>query len=203
MLATEIDLQAWCGPDSSQLPKPFVRNEWRCATDGKAMVRLPAPGEPDTEELAPRGPPTEPVFAPAEALTFAPWPADWEMWETMEIPGEREECPECHGETAVCPGCDGDGQVECDECGQERDCPKCDGEGHVGAKCPECMNRGTITTPARAFHLATEVWVAERYLRRVVNLPNLRWAARGENKPVFFRFDGGEAVMMPVTPKEV
>ncbi|HUX02239.1 MAG TPA: hypothetical protein VMY35_14840 [Phycisphaerae bacterium] len=203
MLATEIDLQAWCGTgEGNWLSKPFVRGGFRCATDGSAMVRLPAPEEPETENPATWMPlpDTQNVFAPVGSLAFAPWPADWESWEVREIEGEKAECPECHGETKECGRCDGFGQIECGECEQDYDCPECKGKGYIGEKCAKCGSRGTIAKPGRAFHLAPGAWVNERFLRRVVDLPNLRWANQGADKPVFFRFDGGEAAIMPITP---
>jgi len=199
MLAAEIDLQAWCHTERKSLSAPFVRGGWRCATDGRAMVRLPAPREPNTED--PLIPNVSRVFAPAESLAFAPWPADWETWETMEIEGEKEECPECHGKTHVCNRCLGYKQIECGECGQEYDCPDCEGKGYLGEKCGECGNKGTIEKPGRAFRLAEGIWVDEKYLRRLVDLPNLQWSGV-VNKPVFFWFDGGEAAVMPVIGKE-
>jgi len=193
---TVIDLQAWCHTERRSLSAPFVRGGFRYATDGRAMVRLPAPGESDTED--PLVPDASLIFAAVEKLTFAPWPADWESWETMEIEVEKEECPECHGETKECSRCDGSGQIECGECGQDYDCPDCEGKGYTGAKCSKCRNCGTIFKPGRAFRVADGVWVEERFLRRVVNLPALHYACKGSANPVFFRFDGGEAAMMPV-----
>jgi hypothetical protein len=199
MLATEIDLQAWCHKEREPLSAPFVRGGFRYATDGQAMIRLPAPGEPDTDN--PLIPDSSKIFDPAESLTFAPWPADWdptwETWETTKIEGEKEECPDCHGETKECERCDGSGLLECGECGQDYDCPACKGKGHVGKKCATCGNRGTVTKLGRALRLAVGIWVDERYLRRLVSLPNLRWTGV-VNRPVFFRFDGGEAAVMPV-----
>ena len=202
MLAAEIDLQAWCEPASERFPKPVVRNGFRYATDGRAMVCLPAPGEPDTESPAfVKVPDCRCVFEPAAKRTFAPWPADWESWETMEIEGGKEECPECHGKTHVCDCCLGFKQIECGECEQEYDCPDCEGKGYLGEKCAKCGNKGTIEKPGRAFRLAEGIWIDEKYLRRLVDLPNLQWSA-AVNKPVFFRFDGGEAAVMPVIGKE-
>lgn len=198
MLATEIDLQIWCDPDSPRFRQPFVRNGFRYATDGRTLICLPASGEPDTENS--EGlyiPDFRAVLAPAESLTFAPWPADWESLETKEIEGKSVKCPDCHGETKECMRCRGFGQIECGECEQDYDCPDCKGKGCVGEKCTKCGNRGTVTKLGRALRLAVGIWVDERYLRRLVSLPNLRWTGV-VNRPVFFRFDGGEAAVMPV-----
>jgi len=164
---------------------------------------LPAPEEPETENPATGMPlpDTQNVFAPVGSLAFAPWPADWEERETMEADDEKEECPECHGETHKCTRCDGLRQIECGECEQDYDCPECKGKGYIGAKCPKCGNQGAIFKPGRAFRVAPGVWLAEKYLRRAADLPNLQFACQNPpaHKPVFFRFDGGEAAIMPVT----
>lgn len=115
--ANEIDLDCFCAEEGyamRRLERPFVWKGWKYATDGRVLVRVPAPGEPDSSESdggkVPKG--IEDLIKPVDG-DWMPWP-------------EVEPCESCRGDgMTACPGCecghcDGDKDIECTDCHSHR-----------------------------------------------------------------------------------
>lgn len=191
-----IDLTPFCSPAdgewTSHLSAPFVARGYRYATDGRILVRVPAPGEPDTPAVPRRPfPPVADFFRDRPAGDPLPWPADG-------LVPQSEECWDCDGRGAigreVCRECDGEGRVlnEYDSFG---DCPSCDGTGRAGVRdpCANCNGSGWQSVGRRVGrHL-----INAKLDRLVRSLPVVRyWPGQDPAKPLPFVFDGGEGCVM-------
>lgn len=110
-------LGAFCGePDARYFMQlPYVQCGWRYATDGRIVVRVPSPGEPDTPEPAEgRLPPDLLYDFPAQIEEMIPWPApEYTIGECDACRGTGKElCRVCDSETRhECSACAGAGKV--------------------------------------------------------------------------------------------
>lgn len=193
-MSTTINLQAWCG-DSNRfdLSKPFVLRGFLYATDGRRIIRIPS-GEPDTVTDK-RFPLAYEIFSPmpSNASLYQPWP------EANYSECERE-CLECKGKgrinTHPCTYCEGEGEVECETCHHETECVHCDGTGECnGSRCKACNGKKVVLRPWQ--QKIGEAWIDADFDMAVRELPNPAWWCKDADSPVFIRFDGGEAIVMP------
>lgn len=188
--ANTIDLQRFCLADltdGSRYPamaKPFMRGGMKYATDGRILIAVPAPGEPDTTERTPRAEELLPEIGPS--AEYLPWPT-------------TEPCLPC-GQTGqvtrTCRVCSGLGEHWCDQCETDHECKACDEDCKQIEIC-DC----------REFGQAIEIncrTIARHYVYLASTLPNVQFFAdRGsQEKPLRFRFNGGEGVVMPMFDKE-
>ncbi len=120
------------------IDKPFVRDGYVCATDGRIAVRMKTqmpstPGStPKIEDLNwNKGYKSVPIDLP----NLGDEPKD-------------KKCSKCDGigrADFLCDKCDGYGDSECFECGHEKDCVACDGLGKfVDEICEECNGGGSV-----------------------------------------------------------
>lgn len=179
----QIDLTPFCSDDPHcryAIDKPWVIDGWRNATDGKIIVRVPAPGEPNytvTEPGRGRCPKTDDVL-PAVDGKWLPWPT-------------VEPCSKCSASGKVgCDQCGGDG--ECDQCSCKHlhECGHCDGTGQV--TCKACHDPGGFD------FMFGETEISRHYAMLVRALPGpveYLPASKKEGK-VRFRFAGGEGAVM-------
>ncbi len=176
--AAQIDLSKFCGRKSSSLDEPFVVRGWRYATDGLVLVRVLAPGEPDSP------PPTDRPKNPG--LLLPPIDGEWLPWPQVDP------CEECSAtEKVVCDHCDGNGQCEGCACGMAHTCGWCAGTGK--AICKACTEEGSFT---KRFG---NVELSRRYAYLIALLPNVVYLPQSEaSKPVRFKFDGGEGVVIGI-----
>jgi hypothetical protein len=158
-----IDLQPFCYPEHWLLDKPWVKEGFRCATNGHLAIRVPAPGEPDTKGERPL-PSLGPIVLPPPAgVALNAFPA------TPEIAGGMVTCPDCEG--GLCPTC--------------------------RQKCPTCRGDALVHKEGRTVRLAERTHVAVAYYKLLRALPGCQWHQPAPNKPIYFRFDGGDGVVMP------
>lgn len=169
-----IDLQPFCGREETfhKINRPFSRGEFSYATNGHIMVRVPRRSDVEENTVSPA---TETIYDQHPAASFEPAPA-------IELPGhaavlEKEECTECNGTGSGC---------ECENC--QCDCQSCDGTGGV-------ENEQLISVGFKGA-IYNRAWMA-----MMLGLPNLELGPVDKEKPLRFRFDGGEGLLMPMRRK--
>lgn len=175
---TSIDLQAWCvDPWVKQRPlsRPWTRDKYTYATNGSALIRVPAradvpdnPNAPDVARAIPADIDTRPMSPLAMAL---PAPIR-ERCDYCDGTGREAECEArlFGGDCSCCPAC---GTLECVEC---------NGTGYL-IKWPFVTLRGKVF---RSDHL-----------RLLLPLPGLHADLQARSgMPMCFRFDGGIALVM-------
>ncbi len=185
--AQQIDLQPFCDDDPHgryNLCEPWVFNGKRIATDGRVLVVVPAPGEPDYDRNE-RGrlPNVFDVIPPISSSRDG----DWLPWPPVEP------CRDCQGTLKVhCESCGGDGQCNLCKCEAEHKCGYCDGTGNV--RCKDCQDVGSFD---HRFGLHI---LARRYAYLVSKLPSVEYlpTLKADESIVRFRFAGGEGAVSPL-----
>lgn len=171
-----IDLKPFCtnGYDRYQLRKPWSRDGYTYATNGRILVRVARRDDvpenaqaPDVEKLLEK--------AQIDTANFTPLPP-------FDLPPEKmDECTSCGGS-----GCEHD----CPDCNCI--CEDCDGSGEESHY--SFISVGIFGLPYAARHIAI--------IRDLPGVEISRTAA-GLN-PMPFRFDGGIGLLMPLhSPYEV
>lgn len=192
MITDEV-LQKFTATEDTRynLTKIWIRNGWKCATDGRVLVRVRTI-EPDTCDG--KNPNTNDI---ADDSQFGN--------QELEIPTseEKEQCPKCLGEGKVkniCEICDGEGEVECPTCHEGKvDCEECDGRGRLGeavVKCENCQGEGKIFSKVKI----GEQFFNGNYVHKIKTyLPITKAISPNENnRPIKMKFDGGECILMPL-----
>lgn len=201
-----IDLKRFCAIDD---PRPHILKPWRFygwvyATNGHVCVRIPDNGMPDTPERTSKHPAAHELFARwfGDGPEFAPM---------IELP-EPETCRHCDGIGAFaakpCEACDGEGFFF--HAGMQYDCKSCDSEdieegwvivddegaarpGATMKVCRHCWGRKVtmhkVPLGDSEYELAYLLWLAE--------LPGCMYRTNGMTSPAAFKFDGGQALLMP------
>lgn len=198
-----IDLQRFCAVDDirAYLRAPWHFDGWVYATNGHICVRVRYTGQAGVLDATSKHPKAHDLFAKwlSDGAAFQPMP---------ELP-EGHECRHCHGKglfpAKPCEDCGGQGTFV--HCGNEYDCKSCDRhlieEGWIvvdedeQAKdwkcCNHCWGRGLQMQRHdlgdATFELAYLLWLA--------GLPGLEYRTNGPASVAAFRFDGGEAILMP------
>lgn len=181
-----IDLQAFCADTnftrSFDLTQPFFRGGWQYATDGKVMIRIPAPNDLDSAEGTAKLPPCHDLFKPIVG-NLIEWPA-------------LRYCPQCFDTGKIgCGGCRGCGECEgCTGCGV-RKCLLCNGREPSG----QVFSDDGVAVIEVGNHR-----VAARYDQLIRSLGNVRYEwGRAWREPLPFVFDGGEGLVMGCRKDEV
>ena len=111
-------------------------------------------------------------------------------------------CPICLGMQRIdytpCATCGGTGQQKNGE-----ECPTCEGQGRTdsnpnkkgGHTCYHCGGFGEDPEP---YSFVDGIPFANRYLRAIRNLPNIRLCPTSARSPMVCSFDGGTLLMMPI-----
>lgn len=195
-----IDLNTFCNPKDARvfLRKPFLCDGHLCATDGVVAVRVksdsagPDIGSDHIASVLRR------VFSAAPQDGYVPFAPRID---------KDEPCRYCggHGRLMHCDECDGEGQFrhgshwyECDECSGSGEVPAEKDDPEKTYICDCC--RGT-KTESHGFRFAGG-GLGSGPARMVAGLPGVvfAWGAErdGNGLPVygFFRFDGGDGVIM-------
>lgn len=189
-----IELQPFCSESDLRpnMQKPWSRDGFTFATDGRILVRVSSTEYPVAENEA----------AP-EASDAGPFNHNSLETEWIPVPDIPEpmfsDCRKCKGtgKSDKCRECCGDGRHECD-CGHEHDCGECDGTGYswFAEKCDNCENGKVEETQQVA---VGEAVVNAVYLRKIADLPNPEFARPTEwDKPIAFKFNGGVGYLMPM-----
>lgn len=178
-----IDLQPFCDDDPHgrhSLTSPWVLGGKRIATDGKVLVCIPAPGEPDYDRNE-RGrmPNVADILKPIDSSRDG----DWLPWPNVA------RCDACSGTNKVnCDRCGGDGICERCPCGASHDCGRCS-DGMVN--CKECLEIGSLD------YRFGQALLSRRYAYLVAQLPRVEYLPTTEpgQSIVRFRFTGGEGAV--------
>jgi hypothetical protein len=168
-----IDLTPFCSTSKWRpyLTRPFHIDDRTYATDGLIMVRVPRSGEVElSTELVPENI-VEQIrqwFSTIGDMTFEP--------AALRLPAggppKMVKCGACEGR------------------GHEHDCPDC------SCKCEECEGSGRVEkTVTISADIGKSVFDIE-IVRKIANLPGLELSTPGEDSPLYFRFDGGEGIVM-------
>lgn len=181
------DLTPFCCDDNSKsnITHPWTGEGYTQATNGMILIRVsPVDGVKPSETA----PVTGSLFPKHE-------PSDW-----VEVSGIKlaatETCPVCNGEvgTVKCPECHGDGEVEFENRYNDYtvECKTCEGEGEI--RCRNCSGAGKVD----GINTVGEAKFSTVLLRLLVPLPNCRIGVVNDCAPAWFRFDGGDGLIMPI-----
>jgi hypothetical protein len=166
-----INLETFCNPGRPELARPFSIDAWTYASDGCVLVRVPR-----RDEIAE----CESDFAAkvhAMVCTVASRKPHYSSAPPFDLPERSEREEECFV-------CDGSGNAHHHHCPHCRcECPRCKGTGKIVAL--ETVKIGNVPFNSK-------------YVSWLQRLPNLELdrIPRGV-KPLRFRFDGGEGLLMP------
>jgi hypothetical protein len=228
-----LDLKQFCYDSEDkfwirpELEVPWSVGEYTYATDTVWLVRVPKRddihdgGEDAKERLAKVarhfdgiGPPT---YGPMIVL------------ETFVVPGKPAvQCDDCKGTgyTRSCSHCEGEGSLECPTCGShDLDCEECDGRGFFScekdhedaAECDDCEDgiSDEAVPEKHRVRLGQQWFDRERLNMLAAALPGfevsplaegVKFDAKAEGvfgPPLRIRFDGGVALLMPMTAPEI
>lgn len=170
------DLMAWSALDREALCRPWHDREWTCASNGRVAIRVPRT-DIDYGNRTAHPPNLETVVRPGlhKVAYWAPLP---------EL--EREES------MMQCPDCQGTGQGPLTRC----DC--CDDEHRCGV-CEECQGEKKRLQPVPVVTFSGLLaWENYERLRALpaVQIGALQDWAGFEDSRIFFRFDGGEGLVL-------
>lgn len=125
-----IDVKPFCSTDSTRYPAirhPFVRDGVRYGTDGRVIIAVACPGEPDSQEGEGRVP------RASDVLPALPRGLQWDAWPEVSA---CKNCKDTPGFQLVpCKTCKGTGQRWCKRCQDTHDCQCCE-DGSEVQDCP-------------------------------------------------------------------
>ena len=196
MKITLETLKAVCDGYRKDIDKPFKRNGYIYATNGKAVVRIPESAELATDiENKINIEQFEWNIIPK---TFIPVPE-------VNLKDFQEKCTSCNGtgQVSKCTACDGDGEHEC-TCGDFHTCRICDGKGILplgegeNIKCENC-NNGIADNHDKNVIIGDNrfaQWLVYAIFQAVGQFEIMYGQSRRE--PNYFRFEGGDGFIMPL-----
>lgn len=173
-----VDLLKFCSKDESRfhLHSPFSKGQWTYATNGHLAIRVAHTDVPENT----KAPDCEKLFATAIEKGEPPW---------VDLPPfklERKRCSDCKGTGFL------------DENGES-----CSEHSKDGYECENC--EGGVIYSGRAIVKAEkgDVVLAARYLDLLKDLPGIKIGVCGDeskriDKPIRFKFDGGDGLLMPI-----
>lgn len=194
---TAIGLRKFCEREPNTryaINDPWNAGGFTYATDCRVCIRVPT-AEPDTPRGERKFVPAADVVNPIDRVSkWHPWPA-------------VERCEACNGDggkvipAGPCGECNGRGFEICEECGSDDKiiCGRCDGAKTL----PERFERCEACVYERIGGFGGRQ-IARHYASLIGTLPNVCWggAKDGPEEPLFFRFDGGEGVVMPLRAED-
>ena len=177
-----MDLNQFCSRDESRpyLTKPFSRGDWTYATNGHICVRVPR--IEGVGEIKPV--PGYKVYETAEGF-FRDIPSEgFKALPPVNLPDNSD---------APCAECDGRGSAhDCPSC--QCPCSDCDGTGHLPAGHGISVGIGGAIYHGR--------YIAQlQALPGVTVSPPSKIIGISDYRAAFFRFDGGEGILMPLRRK--
>lgn len=197
-----INLQRFCAIDDirTHLMQPWHFDGWVYASNGHIAVRVPYTGDASIPDATSRHPKTIPGL-------FAKWCSDGADYAPMPALPEGKVCEACGGHgffpAVKCLSCNGEGVIV--YAAYEYDCKACDrdlieegwrtteGEPEAMKVCLKCWGRKLemhkVPLGGAEFELAYLLWLAE--------LPGVTFRTNGTTGAAGFKFDGGEALLMP------
>jgi hypothetical protein len=176
-----INLKLFCGPNDPKHPfleEPFSAGAWTYATDGHIAVRVSRLEDVAENSAVPAGvlEGTSRLFEQTRKPRYKQAP-EFELQEPFEWKEELE----CHR-------CRGTGKFHI------RECPDCN------CKCFECDGTGIFTVPNVRTTSIGKALYRSKYISLMRSLPQLELGRPHRSKPLPFRFDGGEGLLMPCRP---
>lgn len=190
-------LCAFTDPDNPKICAPFSFGGYSYATNGHILVRvLRLADVPEWDAL------NEKMTVLFDAVDLPAVNAA-----LVEIPDFDQPAPEvciiCKGVGKVsnCPECDGEGEVTLDNDyhSYECECLTCFGEGKVfgnDAICYACNGTGKKKTFAKVPVGMT--FFSSHYLTMLKELPGIKVSVTSELGPQYFKWDGGDGLLMPM-----
>jgi hypothetical protein len=167
-----ISLEPFCDPTRPGLDRPFSRGAWTYATNGHVAVRV---NRRDDIAENPAAPDAEKLFSlqfiKKGRRCYAPAPK-LQLSEPFEWIDEIE-----------CRGCGGSGK--------KHDCPNCQ------CDCSFCDGTGKQALPQFQQVALGHAHYKAKYLYWLQTLPGLELGPTQKRKPLSFRFEGGEGLLMP------
>lgn len=196
----QIDLSLFCGPGwKYDMETPFWQEGHTYATDARVCVRtnlIVTPPSDSKERRLPRASDREVGWN--HDITTG-WQSDSALVRVKVKSNCQWTCPSCFGVGHVapyepCKTCSGDQWITTDE-EYEKKCPDCF-TGYIGrSKCLECRGSGEVDYLYRL----GSTFFAPEYVAKLRTLGPLDLAEPTEfGPPMMIRFDGGEALLMPV-----
>lgn len=181
MMNNKINLQKFCAADGASIydiNKPWVLEQRRYATDTRIVVRIPAPGEPDTSGKFPM-------------VSKLPW-SETHDWHPMERVRVMEKVAHCHACMIQCPECGGVGVCQHDDGAEVAACLRCAGVGEMLLPtCPVCHETRFLS------YLGYGVAIIHPWNHILIaSLPAAEWATwpGNEENGIVFRFEGGQGL---------
>lgn len=193
----QAKLSIFAEPDHPKMCGPFSFGDYSYASNGHLLVRVSRLA--DVPEWAALNEQASQMFNGLDfpALTAA----------LVDIPDfpqpEPEPCPVCNGagKISTCPECEGAGEVtfENDFHEYEVDCLTCHGKGKVAGHeiCGDCNGSGKRRVTKRIEVGCTGF--SSHYLNLLRDhLPGVKIAPTEPEKANFFKWDGGDGLLMPM-----
>jgi len=183
-------LMQFCTDNGGTLDLPWTAGEWTYASNRFIVVRCPALDE----DPGGRG------VASIDRVYRTAGPKPETGW--VDVPEMRGlvPCPMCSigGGRSVCHECDGTGSVTLSNKYSTYDditCDSCDGSG-CGDFCEPCNGTGRVE-PEPVVEIGG-VWFIAGFVRQLTIFKNLQVApVNCPDQPNWFRFDGGDALLLP------
>lgn len=184
-------LKKFCGDTYSlreYMNEPWNAGEYTCATNGHILLRVARSGDFEERPNLLAGVASH---FDVKRTVFYPMPT---------LPKQKfDTCTKCDkGKVATCSECNGRGEIECD-LGHMHDCEECDGKGSSrggGESCPDCEGSGMVKkfTPVSIGKAHIDL----KYALLLSSLGDVKLAPSGKLDPIYFQFDGGDGLIMPV-----
>jgi len=186
-----MKIELFCG-EFEKHKKPFSGGSYVYATDGRMALRVDKSKFENPYDIGEYAPNIDELIEKVKKDTPINFNGQFEL-----IP-----CRNCRatGLNRKCPECEGSGVIECCECGQDRDCPDCDGNGSGdGEKCSDCDGLGKRLKEEHTV-LIEGLKVQSKFLCKIYQeLKDVQlFADMSDNKMVYFKFDGGEGILLPL-----
>lgn len=194
-----LPIERFCGVDD---PREYLNAPWRrdgklYATNGHFMIEIADDGREAPEFK--NHPDCAKIFAKHTPSEFGSIPALVEAVPCQCCKGRGM----CYSEP--CPDCNGRGEFRHGSFDYE--CQRCDGDGEfifpvppIGmaeTRCAACYGLGEEFNKDHGTKVG-EFKFATRLLRVLTTLPGIEIATCGPEAPLWFRFDGGRGLVMPM-----
>ena len=209
-------LERFCCADKGKenICRPWSTVNYTYSTDGHIMVRVPRMTDIEANETAPD----------VERNPYSPmFDREPEKWvDVPEVDYEATTCPHCNGTAKgiVCPECEGDGIVYLSSAFNtydKQDCKTCKGQAQLSVaqfeefktrhryksigieeSCDKCCGTGKVWTLEGK--VVNGVNINLKFLSLLGKLPNAKLGTFEPMTVTRFKFDGGDGLLMPMTP---
>lgn len=181
------------------LHEPFNGGQYTYATNGRIAIRVQKAGDYAAAASFPAG---GDLATRLDEYISRSDRSEFMRLDHVSDP-ELVNCMNCKGSgrNVQCGLCDGSGEVECDY-GHFHDCPDCDGRGVIasssGENCAECGGSGKVLPRRTPWISVGESAINQMYASWIRDLDAEIAMPKSKADPIYFRFPGGEGVVMPM-----